>query len=143
MVRKSQHSSQYTNYIKSPAWQQKSRWVRSLTRPWWLSKYSKGRCCLIPFLPAEETHHLTYFLIFNIGWNWFGFEQPCWHLVPLSKFSHQIISKPLFWKQPVRFFVNFYLRISFVVLWTICKPIFSLPLWFAIFYFKSPCVLKN
>lgn len=134
MAQKNYHSNQYTNYIYSDSWKHKSRWVRSLTRPFWLSKYARGRCCLLPFLPAEETHHMTYFFILNFGWNWFGFEQPVWHLVPLSRFSHRLISKPFFWKQPIRFFVNMYLRISFIVLWSICKPIFSIPFWFGVYY---------
>jgi len=127
---KKHQSSRYINYINSEAWRKKSLWVKNLTRPWWTSKYAKGRCCLNPFLPAQNTHHLTYFLILNIGWNWFGFEIPCLHLVPLSKSSHTLIHKPFLWKQPIRFFVNTYLRISFLIIWTICKPIFSIPFWF-------------
>ena len=123
-------SNQYIKYIKSNTWKKKSRWVRGLTKPWWLSKKAKGRCCLFPFLPAEETHHLTYFFLLNFGWDWFGFEQPIWHLVPLSKFAHRIVSKSFFWQQPVRFLVNTYLRFSFLLLWTICKPWWSIPFWF-------------
>ena len=126
--------TEYTNYLKSFAWKKKSRWVKGLTKPWWLSKKAKGRCCLLPFLPAEETHHLTYYFIFNIGWSWFDFEQPCWHLVPMSKFAHGLVSKPFLWKQPVRFFINFYLRATFIILWSICKPVFSIPFWYGIYY---------
>lgn len=128
------HSSAYTNYLNEPTWKNKSLWVRSLTRPWWLSKNALGRCCLFPILPARPTHHLTYYLIGNIGWNWFGFEQPIWHLVPLSKFAHELVSTPFLWRQPVRFFVNTYLRLSFLVLWTICKPLWSIPFWLACFW---------
>lgn len=126
-------SRAYRNYITSFAWRKKSRWVRSLTCPWW-TKSKKGRCSLFPFLAAEQTHHLTYFFIFNIGWDNFGFEQPGWHLIPLSEFAHNLVSKPFLWTQPVRFFVNLYLRLSFILLWTICKPITSVPLWLSVYF---------
>jgi len=131
---KKYQSSRYTNYIKSYSWRKKSLWVRSLTRPCWLPKSAKGRCSLFPILPAQHTHHMTYFCVFNIGWNWFGFEMPLVHLVPLSRFSHRLIHKEFFWWKPIRFFVNLYLRISFLIIWTICKPLFSLPLWFGIYF---------
>jgi hypothetical protein len=123
------HSSAYLNYLRSPAWKKKSAWVRSLTKPWWLPRSVSGRCCLFPWLRAKETHHLTYYFILNLGWNWFGFEQPCWHLIPLSKPAHKFVSQPAIWQQPVRFLMNTYLRLSFLVLWTICKPLWSVPFW--------------
>ena len=128
------HTAAYRNYLNSPTWKNKSRWVRSLTRPWWLPKNARGRCCLFPFLPAQQTHHLTYYLILNIGWNWFGFEVACVHLVPLSKFAHDLVGHPFLWKQPVRFFANTYLRLSFLLLWTICKPLWSIPFWFGVYW---------
>lgn len=131
------YSNKYIQYINSKSWREKSRWVKSLTRPSWLHNKARGRCCLLPFLPAQETHHMTYNLILGIGWNWFGFEQPAWHLVPLSKFSHRLVSKPILWNQPIRFIVNFYLRINFIIIWSICKPLLSLPIWFTVYYFSK------
>lgn len=128
------HSTAYISYLRSPHWRNKSRWIRSLTRPWWDWSFAPGRCCLFPWLPNSETHHLTYFFILNLGWNWFGFEFPCWHLVPLSKSAHELVGHSWLWRQPVRFFVNTYLRLSFLVLWTICKPLWSIPFW-------SGCIL--
>lgn len=127
------YSTAYQSYLRSPRWRKKSAWVRSLTRPWCLPHSTPGRCCLFPWLPNRETHHLTYFFILNIGWNWFGFEQPFWHLVPLSKTAHDLVGKPFFWQQPVRFFVNAYLRLAFLILWTICKPLWSIPFWSSCF----------
>jgi hypothetical protein len=135
---KKRHSNAYINYLNSSTWKNKSKWIRSLTRAWWLPLNARGRCCLFPFLPAQQTHHLTYYLVGNIGWNWFGFEQPGWHLVPLSKFGHELVSTRFLWQQPVRFFVNTYLRLSFLVLWTICKPLWSVPFWLACF-----CLWEN
>jgi len=40
---KKHQSSRYINYINSEAWRKKSLWVKNLTRPWWTSKYAKGR----------------------------------------------------------------------------------------------------
>ena len=128
------HSKEYVSYLSSSAWKKKSRWVNALTRPWWSSKGKRGRCCLLPFLPADQTHHLTYFLIFNLGWNRFGFEQPGWHLVPLSTLAHNFVSQTFFWRQPTRFLVNLYLRTSFIILWTFCKPTVSIPFWFLVLY---------
>ena len=130
----SKHSREYTQYLKSPHWRDKSRWVRSLTRPFWLPKNARGRCVLFPWLPAQQTHHLTYYFILNLGWNEFGFEMPFLHLVPLSKFGHDLVGSKLLWKQPVRFFVNTYLRLSFLIIWSICKPFWSIPFWFAIYW---------
>ena len=129
----SKHSREYTQYLKSSTWREKSRWVRSLTRPFWLSKKSRGRCVLFPFLPAQQTHHLTYYFIFNLGWNEFGFEMPFLHLVPLSKFGHDLVGSKFLWTQPVRFFVNTYLRVAFVILWTIFKPLWSIPFWYIMY----------
>lgn len=130
----SDHSREYTNYLNSPTWRNKSRWVRSLTRPFWLSKKSRGRCVLFPFLPAQQTHHLTYYFILNLGWNEFGLEMPFLHLVPLSNVAHDLVGSKLLWQQPIRFFVNTYLRLAFVILWTICKPLWSIPFWYAIYW---------
>ena len=130
----SYHSREYINYLNSPTWRNKSRWVRSLTRPFWLPNKSRGRCVLFPWFPAQQTHHLTYYFIFNLGWNQFGFEMPLWHLVPVSKVAHDIVGSKLLWTQPIRFFVNTYLRIAFLILWTICKPVWSIPFWYGIYW---------
>ena len=122
---KGKHTSAYLNYLNSDGWKSKSRWVRGLTG---------NRCCLFPFLRANQAHHLTYYSIFRLGWNDFGFEQPILHLVSLSETAHKIVHFPLLWKQPIRFFVNTYLRISFVILWTIFKPLWSIPFWFGFYW---------
>ncbi|NJO93601.1 MAG: hypothetical protein HC820_03130 [Hydrococcus sp. RM1_1_31] len=108
ILSKEKYSTAYQNYLRSHRWRKKSAWVRSLTRPWWLPRSAPGRCCLFPWLPNRETHHLTYFLIFSLGWNWFGFEQPFWHLVPLSKTAHDLVGKSfygsslyVFWLTPI------------------------------------------
>ncbi len=119
------HSSAYLNYLNSEGWRRKSRWVRGLTR---------NRCCLFPFLRANQAHHLTYYFILHFGWNDFGFELPCVHLVPLSETAHKIVHLPLLWKQPIRFFFNTYLRISFVILWTIFNLLWSIPFWFGVYW---------
>ncbi len=143
----SYHSREYINYLNSSTRRNKSRWVRSLTRPFWLPRKARGRCVFFPFLPAQQTHHLTYYFLFNLGWNQFGFELPILHLVPLSKVSHDLVGSKLLWKQPIRFFVNTYLRLSFLILWTICKPLWSIPFWSAIYwiwrsysYFLEPAI---
>ena len=143
----SYHSREYINYLNSSTWRNKSRWVRSLTRPFWLPRKSRGRCVLFPWLPAQQTHHVTYYFILNFGWNQFGFEIPFIHLVPLSKVAHDLLGSKLLWKQPIRFFVNTYLRLSFLNLWTICKPLWSIPFWSAIYwiwrsysYFLEPAI---
>jgi len=110
MPKMSYQSRAYIQYLNSPTWRNKSRWVRSLTRPFWLLKNARGRCCLFPLLPAQKTHHLTYYFILNLGWDEFGFEQAFWHLVPLSKVAHDLVGTKFLWKQPVRFFVNTYQR---------------------------------
>ena len=115
----------YLNYLNSPTWQKKSRWVRGLTR---------NRCCLFPFLRANQAHHLTYYLILHWGWNNFGFELPVAHLVSVSETAHKIVHYRWLWKQPVRFFINTYLRIAFVILWTIFKPLWSIPFWFGVYW---------
>ena len=129
----SKHSREYIQYLNSPTWREKSRWVRSLTRPFWLPKKSRGRCVLFPWLPAQQTHHLTYYFILNLGWNEFGFEQPVWHLIPLSKVAHDLVGSKLLWKQPIRFFVNTYLRLAFLILWTLFKPLWSIPFWYVMY----------
>lgn len=123
----SKQSSRYKKYLKSSHWQRKSRWVRSLTRPWWQSSKKPGRCVLFPWLKAEETHHMTYFFWLKFGWNSFGWELPIWHLVPLSKKAHNFVGKSLLWRQPLKFFVNLYLRIAFLFLWIICRPVWAIP----------------
>lgn len=122
---KKTHSDNYRNYIKSPHWRKKSKWVRGLT---------KGRCSFFPFLPAQETHHLTYYIFLNMGWNSFGSELPVIHLVPLSRFAHKIVHLPFFWKQPIRFLVNNYLRVSFIIIWSISNLLFFVAFGIAIYY---------
>ena len=143
----SYHSREYIDYLNSSTRRNKSRWVRSLTRPFWLPRNARGRCVLFPFLPAQQTHHLTYYFLLNLGWNQFGFELSLWHIVPLSKVAHDLVGSKLFWKQPIRFFVNTYLRLSFLILWTIFKPLWSIPFWYAIYwswrsysYFFKPAI---
>ncbi|NJO93263.1 MAG: hypothetical protein HC820_00875 [Hydrococcus sp. RM1_1_31] len=58
---KEKYSLAYQSYLRSHRWRKKSAWLRSLTRPWWLPRFAPGRCCLFPWLPNRETHHLTYF----------------------------------------------------------------------------------
>ena len=131
---KKKHSSAYLAYLNSSTWKQKSRWVRTLTRPFWLPRNARGQCCLFPWLPAQQTHHLTYYFIGKLGWDSFGFELPVWHIVPLSPLAHEVVGHRLLWRQPIRFFVNSYLRIAFIVLWTICKPMWSIPFWVGIYW---------
>ena len=130
----SYHSREYINYLNSSTWRNKSRWVRSLTRPFWLPRNSRGKCVLFPFLPAQQTHHLTYYFILNFGGNDFGFELPILHLAPLSKVAHSLVGSKILWKQPIRFFVNTYLRIAFLILWTICQRFWSIPFWYGMYW---------
>ena len=118
------HSPGYRNYINSPEWHQKSRWVRSLTG---------HRCILFPWLGARETHHLTYNFFLGFGWNSWGFEQPGWHLVPLSKTAHKFVHFRLFRRQPIQLIVNTYLRLSFLLWWSLFNLIWSIPLWLGVF----------
>lgn len=119
------HSPGYTNYISSNQWRKKSRWVRSLTG---------YRCVLFPWICARQTHHLTYSLLPpRIGWNWWGFEQPCWHLVPLSNSAHNLVGSQILWQQPLRFFVNIYLRLAFLLWWTLFNLLWSIPCWLVVY----------
>ena len=113
----SKFSDPYVRYIRSSQWKRKSKWTRSLTR---------NRCCFFPFLRAEETHHLTYYFILNLGFNSFGLEIPGWHLVPLNRFSHRLLSVGIFWMQPIRFVINFYLRLMFIILVVVMRPLLLL-----------------
>ena len=111
--------------MRSDQWRRKSRWVRSLTG---------HRCVLFPWLRARQTHHLTYFFLPGIGWNSWGFEFPCWHLVPLSETAHDFFdSRGLLWQQPIRFFANTYLRLSFLFWWSLFNPLWSAPFWIGIY----------
>lgn len=122
---KGKHTSAYLNYLNSEGWRSKSRWVRGLTG---------NRCCLFPFLRANQAHHLTYYWIGKLGWNDFGFELPVVHLVSLSETAHKIVHFPFLWKQPVRFFVNTYLRVTFILLWTVFNLLWSIPFWFGVYW---------
>ncbi len=122
---KGKHSSAYLDYLNSEGWKSKSRWVRGLTG---------NRCCLFPFLRANQAHHLTYYWIGKLGWNDFGFELPVVHLVPLSEIAHKIVHFPLLWKQPIRFLVNTYLRVTFVLLEALFKLLWAIPFWFGVYW---------
>ena len=102
------HSANYVNYMQSAAWRLHARSCLRLTR---------GRCALIPLLPAIEAHHLHY-----------GHLRSEWVIidtVPLSRFAHSLVHLPLLESKPIRFMVNGWLRISTIVVSLLSRPLLA------------------
>lgn len=100
-----QHSNEYKQYILSPQWRSRSVKCQQLT---------KNTCVVFPWKKSNHAHHLTYKNFKN--------EQPLRDIVPLSKDAHQLIHCHLLWKTNLRFVVNWWLRISFLV-WILIKKL--------------------
>ncbi len=83
------HSVEYTEYIKSPEWKEKSRRCRQLTQ---------NRCCLFPWRRSRYCHHMNYSHLKN--------EIPIRDTVGLSITAHQIVHLEFLWKSPLRKAVN-------------------------------------
>jgi hypothetical protein len=94
-------SPQYYAYITSDEWREKCKRCHGLT---------KQHCIVFPWLKSRNVHHLTY--------RNFQKEIPLRDTVPLSKFAHGIIHWWIFWKTPLRTFVNAVLR-SLLIFWSI------------------------
>lgn len=90
------HSPRYRNYINSPKWKKKSKFLCTIV--------TGGRCVLFPWLRSSQGHHLTYRNLEN--------EWAIRDVVPLSPIAHKIVHLPLFWKTPLRAIVTFWLRVS-------------------------------
>jgi hypothetical protein len=91
--------NEYLEYIYSPEWRIKSKQVQRLTF---------NHCILFPWMKSNHAHHLTYKNLKK--------ELPIRDIIPVSKCAHDIIHRPILWKTPLRFLVNFLLR-SLMILW--------------------------
>lgn len=105
-ARLDEHSSEYREYIASPAWRQRARRCFALTH---------HRCCLLPWLRAVEAHHLHY--------RHFKREWPLRDTVPLSALGHRIAHAWLFWRGPLRPLANAGLRAAAVLVALLVRPI--------------------
>ncbi len=74
--KKKSFSNKYEKHVQQKSW----RW--RLAR-WMTFTPLLGRDCLIPLLPATDCHHLHYRNL--------GHELPIRDLVPLNRFTHQIV----------------------------------------------------
>lgn len=83
----------YRAYIRSGEWYKKRDRVTKMT---------KKRCVLFPWLRAKDCHHMTYH---HLGNEWFIRD-----IVPLSKIAHWLVHRYLLWKTPARIIVNLILR---------------------------------
>jgi hypothetical protein len=90
-------SPQYYIYINSPEWREKSKRCQVLT---------KNHCVVFPWLKSRHCHHMIY--------RNFQKEMPLRDTVPLSKIAHSIIHWWIFWKTPLRPWVNAILRILLI-----------------------------
>lgn len=99
------HSSQYLERVSSYSWRKHAQRVLRLTR---------GRCALIPFLPASECHHLHYRNL--------GSETMVVDTVPLSVLGHAIVHAGFFWKTPLHGLVNLWLRLTTLLLAVLLRP---------------------
>lgn len=87
-------ANEYLDYIMSPEWRKKSKHVQQMT---------SNHCILFPWLKSNHAHHLTYRNLKR--------EIPVRDIVPLSKVAHSIIHWRVFWKSPLRPWINFLLRL--------------------------------
>lgn len=92
------HSPEYKMYITSADWYAKSKSCQRLT---------KGYCVLFPWRKSRHCHHMTY--------KNFKHERPLRDTVPLCKTAHSIIHWKVFWKSPLRPWINWMLRFLMVV----------------------------
>jgi hypothetical protein len=102
-------SPQYYIYINSPEWRQKSKGCQALT---------KNHCVVFPWTKSRHCHHMTY--------KNFQKEMPLRDTVPLSKFAHWIVYWWIFWKTPLRPWVNFLLRLL-MMFWAIAWLVLPSP----------------
>lgn len=106
-------SKEYYEYIQSDKWRATSRLFRTLFL---------DRCVLFPWLRSKHTHHMSYNR-FQSEWFWID-------CLPLSESAHAIIHVPFFWKcKPIRFLINWYLRLAAIVLFpiiAICLTAFTI-----------------
>jgi len=93
-------SPEYSFYIRSPQWREKSSNFRTMTG---------GRCVLLPWLSADDAHHLTYKNLEN--------EKYLRDCVPLSRIAHNWVHKGFIGKwlwsdiKTRRPFMNFGIRV--------------------------------
>jgi hypothetical protein len=99
--------------MANPYWRELRRNTFALTR---------GRDVLLPFLRAEQLDHLRYR---RDGRDIFGYERPIHDVVPLSRFTHAIVT--LLRRGGLRREVNSVLMCSFV-LWFRVMPMLALAL---------------
>jgi hypothetical protein len=99
--------------MANPYWRELRRNTFALTR---------GRDVLLPFLRAEQLDHLRYR---RDGRDIFGYERPIRDVVPLSRFTHAIVT--LLRRGGLRREVNSVLMCSFV-LWFRVMPMLALAL---------------
>lgn len=92
-------SPTYYLYINSPEWKARSKRCQALT---------KNHCVIFFWAKSRHCHHMTY--------RNFQKEIALRDTVPLSKFAHWIVHWWIFWKTPLRPWVNFLLR-SLLVFW--------------------------
>ncbi len=107
-ARLDEHSSEYREYIASPAWRQRARRCFALTH---------HRCCLLPWLRAVEAHHLHY--------RNFKREWALRDTVPLSALGHRIAHAWLFWRGPLRPLANAGLRVAALAVALLVRPVFG------------------
>lgn len=95
---KSWHTPEYTNYISSIEWRNKSKFCQTLTHK---------HCIIFPWLKSRHGHHLTYKNMKS--------EIPIRDTVPLSVTGHNIIHLNIFWRNKKnRVWVNYFLRFCMV-----------------------------
>jgi len=93
-------SPQYSFYIRSPQWREKASNFRTMTG---------GRCVLLPWLSANDAHHLTYKNLES--------EKYLRDCVPLSRTAHNWVHKGFIGKwlwtdiKTRRRFMNFGIRV--------------------------------
>lgn len=101
--------NEYLDYIKTPQWRNKSKQIQGM---------SANHCILFPWLKSNDAHHLTYKNLKN--------EIPIRDIVPLSRYAHNIVHLPIFWKTFLRIWINWLLRslaIFWIIFWFLFKGI--------------------
>lgn len=102
---KRKYSHEYLTYIHSPQWKIKSKQCQQLTL---------HHCVLFPWHKSNHAHHLTYHNL--------EYEMPVRDIVPLSDLAHEIAHLWLFWSTPLRYGMNWLLRLLMlfcVIVWRV------------------------
>lgn len=102
-----EHSPAYQDHLQSAAWRETRR--RCLA-------WTKGRCCLLPWLWAREAHHLDYVHL--------RAERVVCDIVPLSACAHDlIVHRWIFWRGCLRHPMNQFLRCMTLMVAIWVRPI--------------------